>query len=298
MELRILRYFLAVVREGNITKAAEILHITQPTLSRQLKELEEELGTNLFIRGKREIKLTDEGLLLDQRAKEIIELADKTERQFMEHKNLIGGVISIGCVESRATLFLPELLEKFSIKYPQVQYDLYNGYADDIKEKIDKGLIDIGLLLEPVEISKYDFIRLPHKERWGVLMQKSDPLAQKESITLKDISMFPLIIPKRAIVQNEIANWFDGDFEKIHIFATYNLLFNAILLVEKGLGYAVCLQGALSVRDNSTTCFVPFTPERNTKSVLIWKKNYIFSSASSLFIQTAKILFKQINNRV
>lgn len=292
MELRILRYFLAVVREGNITKAAEILHITQPTLSRQLKELEEELGTNLFIRGKREIKLTDEGLLLDQRAKEIIELADKTERQFMEHKNLIGGVISIGCVESRATLFLPELLEKFSIKYPQVQYDLYNGYADDIKEKIDKGLIDLGLLLEPVEISKYDFIRLPQKERWGVLMQKSDPLAQKESITLKDISVFPLIIPKRAIVQNEIANWFDGDFDKLHIFATYNLLFNAILLVEKGLGYAVCLQGALSIRDNSATCFVPFTPERTTKSVLIWKKNYIFSSASSLFIQTAKMLFK------
>lgn len=224
MELRILRYFLAVVREGNITKAAEILHITQPTLSRQLKELEEELGTNLFIRGKREIKLTDEGLLLDQRAKEIIELADKTERQFMEHKNLIGGVVSIGCVESRATLFLPELLEKFSIKYPQVQYDLYNGYADDIKEKIDKGLIDIGLLLEPVEISKYDFIRLPQKERWGVLMKKSDSLAKKESITLEDISVFPLIIPKRAIVQNEIANWFDGDFDKLHIFATYNLL--------------------------------------------------------------------------
>ena len=292
MELRILRYFLAVVREGNITKAAEILHITQPTLSRQLKELEEELGTNLFIRGKREIKLTDEGLLLDQRAKEIIELADKTERQFIEHKNLIGGVISIGCVESRATLFLPELLEKFSKKYPQVQYDLYNGYADDIKEKIDKGLIDIGLLLEPVEIWKYDFIRLPHNERWGVLMQKSDPLAQKESITLKDISMFPLIIPKRAIVQNEIANWFDGDFNKLHIFATYNLIFNAILLVEKGLGYAVCIQGALSIRDNSTTCFIPLTPEHTTKSVLIWKKNYIFSSASSLFIETAKMLFK------
>ena len=292
MELRVLRYFLTVAREGNITKAAEILHITQPTLSRQLMELEEELRTNLFMRGKRHITLTNEGLLLNQRAKEIIELADKTEREFMEQKNLIGGVISIGCVESMAALVLPELLEAFSMKYPQVQYDLYNAYADDIKEKLDKGLIDIGLLLEPVERSKYDFIRLPQQERWGVLMQRSDPLAQKEFITLKDISAFPLIIPKRTIVQNEIANWFDDDYNKLHIFATYNLLSNATLLVEKGLVYAVCLQGALSIRDDSATFFVPFTPEHTTKSVLIWQKNHIFSSASSLFIQTAKMLFK------
>lgn len=292
MELRVLRYFLTVVREGNITKAADILHISQPTLSRQLMELEEKLGTNLFVRGKRQIKLTDEGVLFDQRAREIIELADKTEREFMEQKNIIGGVISIGYGESMAALNLPEMIKAFSIKYPQVQYYLYSAYADDIKEKIDKGLIDIGLLQEPVEISKYDFIRLPQEEIWGVLMKKTDPLAQKESVTLKDIATFPLIISRRRIVQNEIANWFDDDYNKLHIFATYNLISNATVLVEKGLGYVVCIQGAVSIGEDSAICFVPFALKRTSRSVFIWKKNYIFSQVASLFIQDAKMLFK------
>lgn len=291
MELRVLKYFLAVVQEENITKAAEILHITQPTLSRQLMELEEELNTTLFIRGKKNIILTEDGMLLRQRAMEIIELADKTKNDFMQQKNLISGTISIGCVESLSTRFLIEIIEKFSKEYSNVQFDFYNGYVDDIKERIDKGLIDIALLLEPAEISKYDYIRLPQEERWGILLKSDDSLAEKELITLEDIKGLPLILPKRVVVQNEVINWFGSKITNPHIFATYNLFSNAILLVEKGLGYAVCLDGALSIQNNNKTKFIPIEPKQITKGIFVWKKNQVFTSATKLFIDKIKNAF-------
>lgn len=293
MELRVLRYFLTVAQEGNITKAAEILHITQPTLSRQLAQLEEELGIRLFIRGKKQITLTEEGFLLQMRAQEIVGLVDKTESEFTNCQAKVGGIVSIGCVESIGTLILPELLSSFARNYPNVKFDIYNGYGDDIKDKIDKGLVDIGFVLEPIETSKYSFIRLNQREVWGVLMRRDDILASKKFISLEDIKTFSLIIPRRSAVKNEIENWFSEVTDEINIFATYNLLSNVTLLVEKGLGYAVCLQGALSLRDNTETCFVPLIPERSTQSVLIWKKNYIFNSATSLFINMAKRIAKE-----
>ncbi|MCR3761336.1 LysR family transcriptional regulator [Clostridium felsineum] len=296
MELRVLRYFLTVAEEGNITKAAEILHITQPTLSRQLAQLEEELGISLFMRGKKQIILTEEGLLLQLKAKEIVELADNTERQFINLQMEVSGLISIGCVESVGTLILPELISSFVRKYPNVKFDIYTGYGDDIKEKIDRGLLDIGIVLEPIEISKYSFIRLPQKEVWGVLMRRDDVLSKKECISLEDIKNLPLIIPKRSVVKNEIENWFIEVTDKINVFATYNLISNVIPLVQKGLGYAICLKGALSLRDNSQTGFTPFIPKISTQSVVIWKKNYIFNSATSLFINMSKIMTKENKN--
>lgn len=205
MDVRVLRYFLTVAKVGNITNAAEILHITQPTLSRQLMDLEEELGTSLFTRGKRQITLTDSGLLFQQRAKEIVSLLEKTERDLAEQKDLVGGVVSIGCVESTVSRALPELLEEFSNRHPKVQYELYSADGDDIREKLDRGNIDIGILLEPIEAAKYDYIRLPYQEQWGILMRRDDPLAQKTSIGIQDILTLPLILPRRTIVQNEIA---------------------------------------------------------------------------------------------
>lgn len=288
MDVRVLRYFLTVAKEGNITKAAEILHITQPTLSRQLMDLEEELGTSLFIRGKRQITLTDSGVLFQQRVKEIVSLLDKTERDLAEHENLIGGVVSIGCVESTASRMLPDILQKFFTLHPMVQYELYSADGDDIREKLDRGNIDIGVLLEPIEAAKYDYIRLPFYERWGILMRRDDPLAQKKSISIQDILDLSLIPPRRVIVQNEIASWLGVDSDKLHIFASHNLLTNASLLVERGLGYAICVSGSYSIRETSSTCFVPFAPERTTGHVMAWKKNRIFSSATSLFIQFIK----------
>ncbi|WP_145321745.1 LysR family transcriptional regulator [Paenibacillus xylanexedens] len=285
MDVRVLRYFLTVAKAGNITKAAEILHITQPTLSRQLMDLEEELGTRLFIRGKRQITLTDSGLLFQQRVKEIVSLLDKTERDLAEQKDLIGGVVSVGCVESTVSRVLPELLEEFSNRHPMVQYELYSADGDDIREKLDRGNIDIGILLEPIETAKYEYIRLPYQEKWGILMRRDDPLAQKASISIQDILSLPLIPPRRTIVQNEIASWLGVENDNLFIFASHNLLTNAMLLVERKLGYAICVSGSYTIRESNSTCFVPFEPERITTHVIAWKKNKIFSSATAHFIQ-------------
>ncbi|WDQ31319.1 LysR family transcriptional regulator [Paenibacillus marchantiae] len=288
MDIRVLKYFLTVANVGNITKAAEILHITQPTLSRQLMDLEEEMGSRLFVRGKRQITLTDSGLLFQQRVKEIISLLDKTERDLAEQKDLIGGVVSIGCVESAVSRALPELLEEFSNRHPRVQYELYSADGDDIREKLDRGNIDIGIFLEPIEAAKYEYIRLPYEEKWGILMRRDDPLAQKKSIGIEDILALPLIPPRRTIVQNEIASWLGVENDSLSIFASHNLLTNAMLLVERKLGYAICVSGSYTIRESSRTCFVPFEPERTTSHVLAWKKNKIFSSATAHFIQFIK----------
>lgn len=293
MEIRVLKYFLTVAREENITKAAEALHITQPTLSRQLMHLEEKLRVQLFIRGKNKITLTDEGMLLRRRAEEIVDLADRTEREFIEHDNLIGGEIFIGAGETYAMHVLADLIKKFNKEYPQVKYNLYSGNADDIKERIDKGLIDIGLLTEPVNIEKYDFIRLPNKETWGVLMQKDSPLAKKEYIKPEDLTNIPIINTKRSIVQNEIENWFGVQYEKLNIIATYNLIYNAAIMVEEGLGYAVCLEKLVNINDETNLCFKPFYPKLETGAVIVWKKHQVFSTATAKFIEIIMNALKQ-----
>ncbi|MHC1681480.1 MAG: LysR substrate-binding domain-containing protein [Clostridiaceae bacterium] len=292
MEIRVLKYFLTVAREENITKAAEVLHITQPTLSRQLMQLEEELKTQLFKRGKSKISLTDEGMLLRRRAEEIVDLADKTEKEFIEHDDFIGGEISIGAGETQAMHILSELIKKFSKEYPQVKYDIYSANADDIKERIDKGLIDIGLLTEPVNIEKYDFIRLPQKETWGVLMRKDSLLARKEFIKPEDLIGIPIIIAKRSIVQNEFKHWFGGEYEKLNVIATYNLIYNAAVMVEEGLGYVITFDKLVNINDEVNVCFKPLYPKLETGSVIVWKKHQVFSKATTKFIEKMMNAFK------
>lgn len=290
MELRVLRYFLEVAREKNITRAADVLHVTQPTLSRQLMELEQSLGTTLFIRGSREITLTEDGNFFRQRAEEIIELADRIEREFIERDERICGTISLGCVESMGMRRLADIMKQFNQKYPNVQFDIYNGYSDDIKERIDKGIIDIGLLITPVDVSKYDFMRLNQKETWGAFIPNTFKESKLKKITFKQLSKLPLIIPKRMAVQNEILNKFGEDSKNLKIIAAYSLLSNAVLLVERGMGCAVCIDGALSIRNSSDAVFVPIFPSHVTESILVWKKEHLFSSAASVFIQMANIL--------
>lgn len=285
MDIRVLKYFLTVAREENITRAAEVLHITQPTLSRQLIQLEEELKVKLFVRGKNKITLTNEGMLLRRRADEIVDLADRTEREFGEQDSLIGGEIFIGAGESNAMHTLANLIKMFHNEYPQVKYNLYSGNADDIKERIDKGLIDIGLLTEPVNIEKYDFIRLPNKETWGVLMTKDSPLANKEFIKPEDLTNMPIIITKRSIVQNEIQNWFGSYYEKLKIMGTYNLIYNAAIMVEEGLGYAVCFEKLVNINEETNLCFKQFYPKLETGTVIVWKKHQVFSAATAKFIE-------------
>ncbi len=295
MEIRVLRYFLAVVREESITKAAEALHITQPTLSRQLAQLEEETGVKLFNRGTRKIILTDEGILLRRRAEEITALVDKTERELAEQDERVEGRISIGCGELASVQLLPKLFESFSKKYPLVTYDLFTADADLVKARMDGGLIDIGLLLEPVDIDKYDYIRLGLKERWVVLMRPDDPMAENEVITAKDLLDKPIIIAKRSYVQNELANWFGDYFEDIHVLFESNLSTNGAIMVQGGLGYSLVVEGSIPFWDKEKICCRPLYPELAMTSVLAWKRQQPFSRATMKFIDHVKCLLGMDN---
>ena len=285
MEIRVLRYFLTVVREESITKASEVLHITQPTLSRQLAQMEEEIGVKLFDRGARKITLTNEGILLRRRAEEILQLVDKTERELIEQ---IEGKITIGCGEISSVQLLPELFKKFREKYPHVTFDLYTATADLVKEQMDKGLIDIGLLLEPIDMEKYDFIRLDMKEKWVVLMRPDDSLADKEYISAKDISDLPLILPRRMGVQSELASWFGDYYERLNVVFTSNLGTNAAIMVNNGLAYALVIEGAVPFWDKSKIIRRPLYPELTATSVLAWKRSQPFSPAVTKFIEHMK----------
>lgn len=290
VELRTLRYFLAAAQEGNITRAADILHITQPTLSRQIMELERELGTTLMLRGKNGLTLTDDGLFFRQRAGEIVELADRLEQNFTERKSDVSGLIAIGASESVGSRLFARLIKRFSDKYPLIQFHLYNEMADNIKDRLEKGLVDVGLLLEPVDTSRYDFVRLSQKETWGILMRDDHPLAERKTIAPDEIAEYPLILPLRERVRNEILNWMRKEEKDLTIPLSYTLLSNAALMVEAGLGCAFCLDGALAIHSSPHLSFVPISPEHTTRSVLVWKKNQMFSPATDLFIQEINLL--------
>lgn len=290
VELRTLRYFLAAAQEGNITRAADILHITQPTLSRQIMELERELGTTLMLRGKNGLTLTDDGLFFRQRAEEIVELADRLEQNFTERKSDVSGLIAIGASESVGSRLFARLIKRFSDKYPLIQFHLYNEMADNIKDRLEKGLVDVGLLLEPVDTSRYDFVRLSQKETWGILMRDDHPLAERKTIAPDEIAEYPLILPLRERVRNEILNWMRKEEKDLTIPLSYTLLSNAALMVEAGLGCAFCLDGALAIHSSPHLRFVPISPEHTTRSVLVWKKNQMFSPATALFIQEINLL--------
>ena len=287
MEIRVLRYFLAVVREESITKAAEALHITQPTLSRQLSQMEEEVGVRLFDRGTRKITLTNEGILLRRRAEEILQLVDTTERELVEQDEQVEGKISIGCGEIAAVQMLPELIRTFREKYTRVSFDIFTATADLVKEQMDKGLLDIGLLLEPVDMEKYDFIRLDMKENWVVLMRPDDPLAEKEYVTAEDLLPLPLILPRRMNVQNELASWFGDHYGKINVAFTSNLSTNGAVMVGAGLAYSLVIEGAV-LWDQSKITYRPLFPALTATSVLAWKRGQPFSPAATKFINQIK----------
>lgn len=292
MELRVLHYFLTVAQEGNITRAADLLHITQPTLSRQLMDLEKELGVQLFQRGKRQVTLTDAGILLQQRAKEITTLVAKTARDLENQKDMLGGVVAIGCVETSASWILPEIMQHFSTRYPMVQYEIYTADGDDIREKLDRGSIDLGILVEPVETAKYEFFRLPYVDTWGVLLRKDDPLAKRETLHISDLKDKPLFLPRRSLVQNELESWLGIDAAGMRVQGVHNLLTNAALLVKAGLGRLISIDGAVQIRPDPETHFIPLTPKHTSGHVLAWRKNQLLPTAAAQFIEQLKMLFK------
>ncbi len=285
MELRVLRYFLAVAREENITRAAALLHVTQPTLSRQLMQLENELGVRLFRRSQYHVVLTEDGMLLRRRAQEIVELADKAQRELQHAEAELTGEIAIGCGETVAMNFLSAHIRAFRQRHPQVQFRIYSAMADDVKERIEKGLLDMGLLTEPVDIGRYAFLRTPQKDRWGVLLPKDHPLARQPYVTPGDLLGLPLLLSSRASVRNELAGWFGEVYDRVEVAATFNLVLNAANMVRNGVGVALCFDlGNLS--DEVT--FRPLSPALETGTVLAWKKDQTDSPAVEQFLQAVR----------
>lgn len=280
MEYRTLKYFLTVAQEENITRAADILHISQPGLSRQMALLEEELGTQLFERGRRRTTLTEEGMLLRRRAQEIIELTEKTAHEFKAGGKIPAGTVTIGSGEGDITRFLAELIRKFGATYPAVKFDLYSGDADNIKERLDHGTLDFGIIIGNSDISKYKSIVLPVKERWGVIVPADSPLSRKTYVTPKDLAGQKVFVSRRGVAQG-VTDWFGKYYDKLEISAAYNLLYNAAVLVEKGMGAALCIEGAVSLYDTQKIVFVPFYPELTVKNTLIWKEQTMSVTAAA-----------------
>lgn len=292
MEFRVLKYFLTVAREENISKAAKILFITQPTLSRQLAELEKELGVKLFERGKRKITLTEEGLILRRRAEEMIELERKVEREFHQCEENLSGVISIGAAETKAAEILPQLITSFREKYPLVTFDIQSDIASYVKERLERGLLDIGLLIEPEDIDKYNFIRLGIDDRCGILMSTQSPLAKKEYITVDDLVGLPIVANKRPSVQSFYRHALGETYDKLDVIATFNLINNAAHFARQNLGYVFTIESTMTEMSNYGTCFKPFYPEIRQSSFIVWKKYQPMSPAVKKFIEEITMLFK------
>ena len=289
MELRVLRYFLTIAREGSITNAANVLHVTQPTLSRQIHELEEELGQRLFVRGSRNMRLTAEGMILRKRAEEIISMVDKTEAEFHSMSNVVSGDIYIGGGETEAVKLIAQIVCELRSAYPEIHYHLYSGNAEDVTERLDKGLLDFGLLIQPADISKYDYLNIPAKDTWGVIMRKDSSLAEKETIRKEDLLNVPLICSRQVISEerhrNEFAEWFGEDFDKLDIVTTFNLVYNAAIMVEAGVGYAITIDKIANTTESSSLCFRPLEPQLDSGLNIIWKKDQVFSAAAALFFK-------------
>lgn len=287
MEIRVLKYFLAITREQSINRAAESLYLSQPSLSRQIQNLEEELGKQLLIRGTkgtRKITLTEEGMILKKRAEEILNLIEKTENEISLSDNIIAGDVYIGAGETDAVRLLAKIAKEIQSNYPDIHYHISSGNAEFVLEQLDKGLIDFGLVFGNVDSKKYNALKLSSKDTCGVLMRKDSELSHKKYITPKDLYDKPLIISHQRNQGGDFSSWLNCNLEKLNIVATYNLLFNASLLVDEGLGYAIVLDKIINTGDNSNLCFRPLEPAVEAELSFIWKKYQVFSKAAEQFL--------------
>lgn len=299
MELRVLRYFLAIAREGSISGAANYLHVTQPTLSRQIKDLEDELGQKLLVRGSHCVTLTAEGMLLRRRAEEIVSMTDKTEEEFRAMKGSLSGDIYIGGGETDAMNLIAAVCREIQLEYPDIRYHLYSGNAQDVTERLDKGLLDFGLLIQPTDITRYDYLSIPARDTWGVIARRDSPLAKKPYAEVQDLVGPPLIFSRQALEEraeaNELAEWFGPAWRELNIAATFNLCYNAAVMAKQGVGYVVSLDKLVDTSAASPLCFVPFRPQLESGLDLVWKKYQVFSAAAELFLNRLRARFSSDN---
>lgn len=287
MEIRVLRYFLETAREGNITHAARRLHISQPTLSKQLKDLEAELGKKLFVRGSASVRLTDEGMLLRRRAEDILNMVDKTAGEFQALGEVSGGDIHIGCAESENIRYLARRVKAVQARHPGIRVHLYSGDTNDLAERLDRGLLDFAVIAQAVDLSRYNFLELPEADTWGVVMRKDAPLAKKAAIRISDLLELPLIVSRQGL-REDIPRLFGELADRLNVTATLNLSYNGGILAREGLGYVLTFDRLVNTGEESELCFRPLIPVLETKLYFIWKKYQVFSPAAELLLNEMK----------
>ncbi|HIS99403.1 MAG TPA: LysR family transcriptional regulator [Candidatus Faecaligallichristensenella faecipullorum] len=292
MDIRVLRYFLTVAREESFSHAAEKLFLSQPTLSRQIKDMEEELGVALFIRTNRNVILTKEGLRLRKRAQEIVELMDKTQEEFMNLEEEISGDVYIGGGETHLMREIAKIALSLQEEHPDIRYHLHSGNAEDVSERLDKGLLDFGIVSDPADIRKYDFMRIPGHNIWGLLMPKDHPLAERQAVSPKDLEGVPLIISRQNLVPGALSTWLGKNIDTMKVVGTYNLIFNAALMVEQGLGCAIAFDQLVNTMAVNRLCFRPLTPRLEMGMNLVWKKYQLFSPAAEAFLNKVQETFQ------
>ena len=293
MDTRILKYFITVAQEENITKAAEILHTSQPNLSRQLADLENEIGRKLFDRGNRRIQLTEEGMFLYKRAQEIIELLERTETELSSFDDLVTGDVYIGAAETHAMRMVAHQIQAIRDVYPQVLFHIFSNSTVEVTEQLDKGLLDFGIVVDPVNPKKYNHLTLPAADTWGVLMHRDSPLAKQKTVRPEDMRDKPLLCAEQMLDANEISTWIGEDFKNLNVVTTFNLITTPAMMIEEGLGYTFTFDKLVNTSGNSKLCFRPLEPQFKTGLYLIWKKYQIFTKAGNIFLEHMKEVCKQ-----
>ncbi|MDO5115099.1 MAG: LysR family transcriptional regulator [Synergistaceae bacterium] len=287
MEFRMLRYFLEIAREGNMTRAAETLHVSQPTLSKQMKDLEEELGKKLFRRGSSSVSLTSEGMLLRKRAEDILDMMEKTAREFEALDDDSTGEIYIGCAESYQIRYLAECIKKLKERYPLLKYHLTSGNTEQVTEKLDKGLFDLAVIVEPPDLSRYNYLEMPGADKWGLLMKCDSPLAEKEHILAEDLFGLDLICSMQSL-RVDIPRWCGEIADTLNVSGSTNLFYNGSVFVREGLGYMLTFENLADANEKSGLCFRPLYPTLETKMYVIWKKYQIFTPMTERLLDALK----------
>ena len=288
MDIRVLRYFLAVAREQSFSTAAERLFLSQPTLSRQLKELEDELGKTLLVRSNKGVTLTEEGMLLRKRAEEIVDLMDKTKQEVRQNNDSVSGTVYIGAGETYAIKLIADTAHHLKTDYPDIHYSFFSGNGTDVMEKLERGLMDFGLIFGNIDRTKYEAIEIPLHDTWGILMRRDEPLAQKSSVTIADVSGLDLIIPRQPNHSTMLSEMIAEQAPDANIVAEYNLIYNASVMVNEGIGSAITLDRLINVSGDSRLCFRPFEPPMEAICYFIWKRYPVFTKAASTFLEQFK----------
>lgn len=295
MEIRVLRYFLEIARAGNMSRAAETLHVSQPTLSKQMKELELELGKKLFRRGSTSLSLTDEGMLLRKRAEDILDMVDKTTDEFKALDDITGGEVHIGCAESHQIKYLAQAIKAFKKRYPLFHYHLTSGNTQQVTERLDRGLIDFAMIVEPPNLSKYNYLEIPETNVWGLVMKKSDALAKKERVCFEDLIGKELISSEQGM-KFDIARWCGEKTDMLNLSGTVNLAYNGSVFVKEGLGYMLTFDRLVDTGVESELCFRPLEPLLETKMFMIWKKYQVFTPIAQLLLDDLKTQLYKIRS--